>query len=550
MNNINSDKAILYNTARYKFNKALDKMRKIGLNVTKYEEADKKIAEDLKASINKSYSFDNVEILMQDVIDQEYQKATIKIEALYQDLNKYEVYLKVASFSGVLREFLLNNPDSPAEILKIGLKLRSLLTDIKNSNTLDYDIEGPLVEDIYHLAYEFIKIELKVIGNSLTLDFVNSDDVHKYNIDREITHELENLNLKEAKYKNVVKRRDELDSKGLNETYVDLQLIEAIINTEKYADYSKLLSELTNKLNEYYQKLKDLTKMIETKETNYNTNKTKKEEYYAIERKKISKNVLNSLASLSAAVVLAISLLKLGEVSATDKKYHTTTANSLEDTISEEYLAVKELIDSENVGRFLYEYSPYQKTGIFSTHNFVRTITTYDLSSLESLSLEEYLELDLKSLGIKGDTEKEFQDNLTLNDLYENTYFILQEVEEENFIKEQHLFLQISLSLLFIIVEFVVLSLLDHSIKGKLLTANLRNILESLRKLKVNNQDLATSKKELRKIHQEFYTLVKENESLLLEATKVMPYIEERESEELEDKLNMIRALIKKNSNN
>lgn len=29
-----------------------------------------------------------------------------------------------------------------------------------------------------------------------------------------------------------------------------------------------------------------------------------------------------------------------------------------------------------------------------------------------------------------------------------------------------------------------------------------------------------------------------------------MPYIEEHESEELEDKLNKIRALIKKNSNN
>lgn len=537
----NNDLAICYNTNILKINKALAKMQKIGLDVSKYEEALEEIDASLKENINSSYHFNAVDTLMQDVLEQSYVKANNKVELLYSELNKYEIYLQVASFCGVLKSFILSNSNSSSEVLNLGIVLRKMLDGIKKSNTLDYEVEGKLVEDIYHLAYEFIKIELKVLGSSLTLDFISSDCVHKINLDHEITHALENIDLKDKRYQSVVKRIGELDSLGLDSTYVDLELLNNLVNAEKYQDFKKIVPEISEKLAQYYQNLSSLNEAIQSKKNKINSKQEASEEIITSET---VKNIFKSLATLGVTVGIAVGIIKLSKPATTEKKYHTITTSSLEDTIQDYYLAPENLIDSSNIGTFLYEYSPYEKNRF---GNFERTMTAYDLSDFETLSLEEYLELDFKALGIKKSSSPEIKKSLNLADTYEEAYYILQDVDKDDIISTENRTNQIIFSVLYIVVEALILFVINLKSDGAL-TDSFEDILNDLKNLKEAKTDIKQTKAELLKLHQKFYTLVKENEELIKEATNMIPFLDDKEISKLEHSLTKVRKLIKNNN--
>ena len=72
---------------------------------------------------------------------------------------------------------------------------RESLIDIINkllkSNTLDYDVEGNIIEEIYEITYHFIKEEIKVLGYSKTLPILTNNETNIHYLDKQITRELE-----------------------------------------------------------------------------------------------------------------------------------------------------------------------------------------------------------------------------------------------------------------------------------------------------------------------------------------------------------------------
>jgi len=107
--------------------------------------------------------------------------------------------VRVSAFTSYLKGFI-NNPNKKDNDFDI---YRDSLIDIINklikSNTLDYDVEGNIIEEIYEITYYFIKEEIKVLGYSKTLPILTNNEINIHYLDKQITRELETINIKEKK---------------------------------------------------------------------------------------------------------------------------------------------------------------------------------------------------------------------------------------------------------------------------------------------------------------------------------------------------------------
>ena len=99
-----NDKAIELEADIYKVRKALERLKNIGLDVEKYEKLTEKIIAE--CNLETSYTTDN--IFQNAFIETAYLSAISKLDGVYLELNKYEIYLKVASFNQVLKEYIVS----------------------------------------------------------------------------------------------------------------------------------------------------------------------------------------------------------------------------------------------------------------------------------------------------------------------------------------------------------------------------------------------------------------------------------------------------------
>lgn len=427
-----NDKAIEYESTLYKVNRGIASLKKIGINTSKFEKNLSLISKNCEEEISK-LTIDSTGVMTSGYLDAEYNKAIKHLNSLFIELNSYEVYLRIASFANVLREFIIKEEKTENDFLETRTSLINILRSLKQSGTLKFDEESSIVNDIYRLTYDFIKEEIKELGSSPTLLLLKDDDIHKYNLDKLITRELENINLKDSKYKNVVKRKNELEQDGLSAHYVDEDLIKAILNTtlpDEY--YKKKLEELSLIINKYYESAKEYLKNLDEEDKNY----TYYEEEYKAERRSLLKSLALFGVSLSVSISLLIGGFFIGRRLGTTKKFKTiktTTSELSSDEVKEELY-----LDTDSK-RLLIKVNPYQE----KTSGYERNIITYNVSELGDLSLEEYKNIDLDSYKIKGQDSKEKKKTLEENDDYTEIYYILENylIDESDFeIEHNNLF--------------------------------------------------------------------------------------------------------------
>ncbi|MCM1053553.1 MAG: hypothetical protein NC483_06235 [Ruminococcus sp.] len=543
-----NDKAIEYNAILQKVENTLEKMQKIGLNTSVYY----KLLEEIKADLEKSKdnSFKNLfnSSMETDVLSMAYSNAIKRLDIMYTVLTKYDVYLKTAGFCGTLRAFLAESNKDKNELSKLSAKILELLDEIKKSDTLDYSVEGPLVEDIYHLTYEFIKIEISLTGTSSVLSKIEEDGIDKSYIEKEIIRELESLDLKNPKYREIVNKKHELESLGMRSSYVDKEFISIIVNcTISYEYLNNLLKRLVNEFNVYYNEAisidnKIVAKMAELDEREKNRKQSLVDEY-----KEIGANVIKTIVSIGLIISLSVGAYKLSKMTSKKDKYKvtTTTYSSISLPVVEE-----EYLDSGSNSRFLYEYSPYTERKVLG--GFGREVTEYDLTNLDDLTLEEYLSLDLNQLGIKGTKTKETKSELTLGDLYEESYYLLKEttIDETDIISEEENFIG------YLVVNFVIGVVLDFLIECILdkipgwecsswaFIDGIKKIKKAYQEIKCQNHDVAHEKEELKKLLKEAKALMVENEELVLRIGEAIKTSDnEKQKATINTKLERIRKL-------
>lgn len=531
-----NDKAIELETHIYKVRKALERLKNIGLDVTKYEN----LIEEIIAKCNIETSYHPDTIFEDGFIVNAYIKAISKLEGVYFELNKYEIYLKVSSFNQVLKEFIGNKEKEKEELEQFRGQLLLLLDKLKKSDTLDYQVEGLLVEDIYKLTYAFIKEEIKLLETSPTLQELQRDEIHTYNLDKQIEKELEQLDSKDKKYALVRSQKNKIEAEGINANYVDEDFISTIIkSTGSKKELEEQIEDLSKQSSSYYKKAKELAKDIDKNKKAIAKRKKLTREYL----KRMYGNVALFATSLGTIVGLVVGSYKLGEkVVRWCSKEYKVAIDSYSSVDGK--LPVKEEIFSEQIDTIqLKEYSPYelQEDGYYE-----RDVLTFDLNNLEEMPLEEYLNVNLEALGITGENSQEYKTSLNLSDLYTETYSVVEKLvtmeELEGYSKGWH----IAFFIMFLILAGIIDYEIESSLLGKTCTLTIEdvtseeliwgfvlaldNFVKNYKKRTKYKQGINEKEMELSELYRIATNLFTENKELFSAIGKLLPYIENYES--------------------
>lgn len=413
-----NDKAIEFEAANFKTIKVITKLKETGLNVAKFEKSYNEIINEcnndtksVPLSFNESPT--NFAISYMEI---SYNKAIRNLELLLLEMSKYEIYVQVFAFTKYIKRFIDNPTKTNSDFIMYRDSLVDILNKLLKSQTLDYDVEGSIVDDIYQITYYFILEEIKFMGISKTLEYIKYNQVHLSHIDKQIHQTLETMNLSDSRYSNLVKTLSLLDAQGINSNYVNENLLRQLASFQlNYEKVSELIEQLLAKINDNIKELDEVDKKI-------NSDSNKHKDKYKIKsiRKNLFKNITLFITSGSLLAGMVFGCIKLSK----DRKYNSTikiftSKNEITSQTNYDF-------NSKN-STTIYELTPYEKK--YSHDYYSRTKTTYDVTEIENIPIEEYLYLDLISLGIEGKTETQKKSELELGDLYEEPIRYVRQIE-------------------------------------------------------------------------------------------------------------------------
>ena len=419
------DLAIVYQSELYKTKKIISKLNDLGLDTTNYENAIYDIEETCRNSNKEDLKRGLDSPFMVDYLEANYSKAINNIKILQSELSKYETYIKVNSFTTLLKNIIKNNKITSKQLDEITPQLINILNDLKKSNTLDYATEKNIVEGIYKITYYLLKEEIK-LGKTTLYDFLLKDEIHTTYLDKEISLELKQLDKNDAKNNDILNRKNLLDLNGVNSHYLDYELLVLLVKVNNKEENIYELFKLTflyqkidNELDIYRRGIENMYHQIQYNE---------KEVHYYRKPSRYLKNV-GSMA-ISASIITSlfggVYLLARADNSSLRKTTVTTydSRDGFEKSTEPFYASEGEYTEGVNV----IEYEPYIKKG----DGFYRHVTTYNLGNINGLSNEEILKIDFESLNIKSDSVRESTESLSYEDVYDNIYYIISKVEVDN----------------------------------------------------------------------------------------------------------------------
>ena len=506
------DKAIEFETTRLKTIKTLNRMKEAGLNVSKYEEIYHKILNNcthenktIPASIiNSKTNFAT------DYLIANYSEAIKELELLLLELTKYEIYLKVSAFTKYLKAFIDNQNKTPSDFELYRPSLIDILNKLINSHTLDYDVEGSIIEEIYEITYYFIKEEYKYLGYSETLDKLKTNETHLSFLDHEIGKELETLNLKDPKYAELAKIKNKIDAIGINSNYAEEELFIALVRSDlNQKRVHEAIDRLTLAIEENLEKMNNYKEEKATKENELKDHKFNIKDIKGT----IAKDIV--LFTLSGSIIagLIIGSIKLAKI----KKFKTTdTTYSISNGMTTETDYYTRLF-GPNEGTYVVELSPYEK----EISPARRTKTTYDVSIFGDIPLEEYLDLDLASLKSKFYQNIQTKESLNLDDLYEETIRYVEQIKiDKNDYQEKT---SVFLLVLFLFISFLIEAFIEYNLYEfdvlayssdypLLLLRAIEEFLDSYKELQENKKNKQIDIEEINKLNQQFEKILEDNE--------------------------------------
>lgn len=501
------DLAIVYKSELYKVNKILNKLKEIGLDTTNYENAVYNI-EDKCCTSNKEdleKSFDTPFVV--DYLEANYSKAINNLKIIEKELSKYEVYMKVSSFTSLLKNIIESNNITSKELEELSPQLISILNSLKKSNTLDYSAEGKLIDNIYKVTYYLLKEEVK-LELTFLYEELSKDSIHTTYLDKEISSELDSLDKNDTKNNDIFNRRDLIDSNGINSHYLDYELLSLIVGSKTKEKTREDITEL----NQLYKTIKfELFKHSNRIDLCYNWAKDYREERVSLKKPfRYIKNIGSIILSASVITTLmggAYRLAKSQAYSHPDLKSTTITTYDTRDNSEE---TTDPFYSDKTEGTIVTEYEPYQK----KLGGFYRYVTTYNLGEVNDLSNEEILNLNFEGLGIEGNRQRENKDTLTYENVYDNIYYIITKTnvdENDCLVSENNLVGYIIVIELLAVIVYFILLLLKSINKDQMsigLISGIKNIKEDLERIKY-----CTTSEE--RYMEEGNKLVKEVEELL-----------------------------------
>lgn len=537
-----NDKAIEFEAVKFKTEKIIKQMKEANLNVTKYEEIYHKIINNCN-NVNKSIpdSINSNTSFAVNYLETNYNKAIKDLELLLIELSKYEVYIQVSAFAKYLKAFINNPNKTNNDFILYRDSLIDILNKLLKSGTLDYDVEGNIIEEIYQITYYFIKEELTFIGTSETLNSLINNRIHINYLDKQISKELETINLNNPKYESLLKAKKEIDAKGINSNYVNEKFLKHLISYKlDYQKIAELIDSLIVKANDNIHELDNLEGKLNTidseQKDNYNKKKLKRN---------LRKNIILFITSGSIIAGLVFGSIKLSK----ERKYNTT----IKIYTSKNEITSQTGYDFENENSVtIYELTPYEKK-THSYDDYSRTKTKYSIPEIDNLPIEEYLNLDLASLGIEGAKTNERKSELNLGDLYDETIRYVRQIEvNKNDYQDGTNPLALSgVILVSLLIEmlmeviFIKTKFSDNKSIIALISA-IKSISHDIKCLKEDKDNKSNNLKEIASINEKCHKLLLENKNIIKKLLRYYEIIKDnpeyhKENEEIEKTLKLIR---------
>ena len=148
------DKAILYNVTLEKVNRRINELKTIGFNMDEFIRIKEEIIKKNKTDVQKSYDFSSPNLALGQVafLEQGYTNSINELNKLYDKLLDYEVYAMAYYTAKLVKEFLESNSKDEEDFTKYREKIEQVLRSLHKSKTLDYAVEGPVIEEIYSVV--------------------------------------------------------------------------------------------------------------------------------------------------------------------------------------------------------------------------------------------------------------------------------------------------------------------------------------------------------------------------------------------------------------
>lgn len=440
------DLAIVYQSELYKTKKIISKLNNIGLNTTNYENAVYDIEEACRNNNKEDLRKGLDSPFMVDYLEANYSKAINSLKVMQKELSKYEIYIKVNSFTTLLKNIIKNNKITSKQLDEITPKLISILNELKKSNTLDYSTEKDIVESIYKITYYLLKEEIKR-GRKNLYNALITDEIHTIYLDKEISSELEQLERNDSKNNDIFNRKNILDLNGINSHYLDYELLSLLVESSKQKediedvkDLIPLYQDINTKLHNYRRRLKNISNNIENEKE-----KMKKQQK--------STNYIKSIFSIILSTTITTALFGgayLGaEVLAKKNSKAKSTTITTYDTRDNSETTTKPFYSTDYTDSIrVTKYEPYRK----ALAGYYRYVTDYDLGNITNLSNQEIMALDLDGLEIEKSTHKEFKETISYLDTYNDIYYTISKiaVDENDFTYSKDAFW-----VYFVVLEFL-----------------------------------------------------------------------------------------------
>lgn len=536
--NIN-DLAITYQSKKYKIENIISILNQTGIKGERYtkrlREIDKQIKEKIE-EYNKEIiiSKNNINTVgpnpidyTTSTIDSIYLNGITSLEELERELQKYDSYIKGYHYCEYLESQRNKDKITEEELQEYVNNIITFINSINETDTREYEEEQDIVEKIYYMAYQIMKLEYITRGKSEIFEVAKNNPVIESFISNEIIKDINELK-KNNKITPLIKQSiSKVQSKGINHSYLDKLLITAIA----LEDSDSIINKIKEKLDELLKQMKSNVKDMESiKNEINNTEKILKEHKEHVHDTNISnfKEIIKrTIAGLIAAGILFGSY-SLGRLAGKRKLYKTTkeTYSTLNGYSSSEYR--DEQVSNDELGTNLYKYEPYgEKKSNLDGDYYKRQYTKYNITNISNdcKTLDDYLELNLEhAASIKTDVENKNASDMTKEDFYDETIYevvkIIQDLDDytiknDNFYKW---FITILLattcgaiygSIIYIMVREHFFDELEYNEwekeRIKKLLLDLKNKLETFRKLADNNKE----------VKQEFIKLMENYEELL-----------------------------------
>ena len=232
------DEAIKYNSLYQEVSLAISNIKNLGFDASEFENSLKNIHNEVNNNVKVNY----VKGMAEASYVQSYATGINELNKLKIKLDNYDVYASAYNTCNYIN-MVLNNEISQRELEKCISKIIATLKGINKSRTIDYDNEKHIVEKIYETAYNVIKLEIVMTGDSQLYQFVKNEDTNISYFNNLIIRDIETIDLQDDTNKNIKTKMYELGQNGVYSNYLDLEFIKLILLSNGNLDIKKAITD-------------------------------------------------------------------------------------------------------------------------------------------------------------------------------------------------------------------------------------------------------------------------------------------------------------------